>query len=88
MKKIKLKMHVKIANIIMCIGGVITVYDMMVQGGKARPWVDGIAVLFIILGLFYRVSMVKCPQCNEALTGSTSLPETCERCGYKLTEDD
>ena len=88
MKKISPKVHVWIANLIMCAGGVITLVDMFNHGGQARKWVIGVGILFIIAGFAYRMLTVRCPHCGNALTGKYTLPDTCPHCGFSLTGRD
>jgi len=84
MKKISIKVHVWVANIIMCIGGVVVLVDMFNHGGQARKWVIGVGMLFVIAGFVYRMLTVRCPYCGDALTGRYTLPDTCPHCGRAL----
>ena len=88
MKKANIRRHLLIANIIMCIGGVIALVDMLKHSGQARLWMVGIAFAFIVIGLVYRMFTVKCPRCDDPLTGTWRMPKQCPKCGYDLTGAD
>ena len=86
MKKPTMKQNVMIANIIMCLGGLLTLIDMLRFNGSARTWVIVVSIVLIIAGLAYRMATVKCPHCGQAVTGRYRLPDVCPNCGHSLTD--
>lgn len=86
MNKLSVRAHLTIANCIMCIGGIVTLVDMFQHGGKARLWMVGVGFAFVLIGLGYRTVMVKCPHCDDPLTGTWRMPSECPRCGHSLKD--
>ena len=92
MKSLRPKQHLLIANIITFIGAGFAAVEILLSDvmtgfrNQNVPILLIVAIAFFVLGVAYRLIMVKCPHCGSALTGSKKIPANCPACGSDLSK--
>ena len=86
-----LKTRFFIANLLMTIGGICAAIDILhdINTGFTNENLPVMIILgfaFIIAGIVFRFTLVKCPYCGCTLQGQKKAPETCPQCGAPSNE--
>lgn len=75
----KPRMHAKISVALVWLGAILSL--MLGDMGRWALWL-GLAIS--IVGLIYRMVMVRCPICGKSVDGFQTLPSRCPNCGEAL----
>ena len=85
MKKLTPKVHLSIANTLMCAAVVYNMVDMIVNGLDIKLIPTLISIVVMAVGVVWRYTMVKCPHCGDKFKGiHTKLPDRCPLCDGRL----
>ena len=83
----KLKLHLWISHLFMVAGLVLAVTGMIQrQEGEGIHYFVWIAIALVLLSVFYKAVMLKCPHCGAFLPAKYKLPEKCPACGQSVLE--
>ena len=86
-----LKTRFLIANILMSIGAVFAAFDILYDvytgfNNESLPIVIILAFVFMIAGIVFRFTLVKCPFCDSKIVGHKKAPDKCPQCGAPSNE--
>ena len=81
-----LKTRFTIFNIIMVLGGCCAAVDIVYDfstgvQNKNLPVMIALAAAFLVIGIIFRFTVVKCPHCGDKLIGQKNVPAKCPVCG-------
>lgn len=86
MKKLTLKHHWLISNILMFAGVIVSTIDILNNFGTWNWPAVITAVVLVAVGYIYHLKFVRCPECGARLPANGKFPEACDVCGESLKQ--
>ena len=84
MKKLTLKQHWFVANVLMWAGVIVSTYDLLSNFSEWNWTTFIIAVVLVAAGYIYHLKLVRCPECGARLPANGKFPDKCDKCGASL----